>query len=129
MEIIGRLTANATVKTVKDERQVVNFDIAMNDSYKTRDGEKKKVTTYVQCAYWLTPKIAEQLTKGSIVSLFGRIGINAYTNMNGDAKASLTFHVNNIKFISKYRGDEAQEQNGYATAAVPAPETKDDLPF
>lgn len=129
MEIIGRLTANATVKTVKDERQVVNFDIAMNDSYKTKDGEKKKVTTYVQCAYWLTPKIAEQLTKGSIVSLFGRIGINAYTNMNGDAKASLTFHVNNIKFISKYKWDEAQEQNGYATAAVTAPETKDDLPF
>ena len=32
MELVGRLTADAKVSTLKDERKVVNFSIAINDS-------------------------------------------------------------------------------------------------
>ena len=34
MELTGRITADAKLSTVKDGRQVVNFTIAINDSYK-----------------------------------------------------------------------------------------------
>ena len=68
MEITARLTADAVVKTVKEEHKVVNFYVAINDSYKTKDSsELKKVVQYVQCSYWINPGIAEYLTKGTLV--------------------------------------------------------------
>ncbi len=98
MEIIGRVTKDATVTKLKDERQVVNFSIAMNDYYKPKGNEEAvKITTYVNCAYWVSLKIAPQLTKGKLVELYGRVGVNAYNNQQGEAKATLSFHVNSIK--------------------------------
>jgi len=110
MVIIGRLTKDAVVNQLKDERKVVNFDIAVNDYYKPKGREMGiKVVNYFNCSYWINPAIAERLTKGTLVELFGRIGVNVYTNMQGEAKATLTFHVNNIK-IHQFMKDEMQEE-------------------
>lgn len=128
MEITGRLTADAAVRPVNDNRQVVNFDIAINDSYRTKDGDTKKLTTYVQCAYWLGSEVARYLTKGTVVSLSGRIGVNAYTNMQGEAVGKLTFHANSIRLFG------AGKSNGAPLATTPqqpaaAANDIDDLPF
>ena len=124
MEIIGRLTADAKANEVKNGRTVVNFSIAINDSYKTKGSEAvTKVITYVNCAYWINPGIVTLLTKGSLVELFGRISVNTWTNAEGEAKASLTFHVSSIKLHGKTK-----------TVAESSPVTnvetvKEDLPF
>jgi single-strand DNA-binding protein len=34
--IIGRITKNAEINTLKNDRQVVNFSVAINDSYRTK---------------------------------------------------------------------------------------------
>ncbi len=128
MEIIARLTADAVVKSVKDERQVVNFNVAINDSYKPKGSDQvTKVVTYLQCDYWVNPGIAQYLTKGTLVELYGRIGVNAYTNMQGEAKASLTFHVNNIKL----HGGNAKKSAPAASPVIAGELTEplDDLPF
>lgn len=106
MEIIGRLTADSTVKNIGEDKKVVNFSIAMNDSYKQKNGEKKEITTYVDCAFWQDAKRAEWLKKGAMVQLSGRIGINAYTNREGNAVAKLTFHVNEINILVFAKRDE-----------------------
>ena len=131
MEIIARLTADAVVKTVKDERQVVNFNVAINDSYKPKGSDQvTKQVTYVQCDYWVNPGIAQYLTKGTVVELYGRIGVNAYTNMQGEAKASLTFHVNNIKLHGGNKG-EARKAEPVSSPVIAGELTEplDDLPF
>jgi single-strand DNA-binding protein len=126
MEIVGRLTADAKVSTLKDKRQVVNFSIAINDSYQPRDSEQAvKITNYVNCSYWINPAIGEYLKKGSLVELSGRIGVNAWTNAEGEAKASLTFHVNTLKL---HGGATTPNKEKVADAAdVTAP--MEDLPF
>jgi single-strand DNA-binding protein len=127
MEITARLTGDAKVTTVKNDKQVVNFNVAINDSYKAKgSNEVTKIVTYVQCDYWVYPAIAQYLTKGTLVELQGRIGVNAYTGKEGEAKASLTFHVNTIKLHGKAKAnDETPVMINTAVAAVPA----DDLPF
>lgn len=81
MEIIGRVTADAKVNTLKGDRKAVNFSVAVNDFYKPRGMEQPvKVTNYFNCAYWINPAIAEHLTKGTLVELYGRIGVNAWSN-------------------------------------------------
>jgi single-strand DNA-binding protein len=128
MEIFGRLTADAKVNELKDGRKVVNFNIASNDSYKPKgSNEIKKVTTYFNCSYWINSNIAKFLTKGSLVELYGRVGVNAYISTEGEPKASLTFYVIKIKLHGKPAGE--RKENAVPVDAVESTGTSDDLPF
>ena len=131
MLIIGRITKDAVVNQLKDERQVVNFSVAVNDYYKPKDGEAVKLTTFINCSYWISSKIAERLSKGSLVELFGRISANAYTDLKGEAKASLNFHVNNIKIHTSGSGVSLNCNGKLQTtgAANEITEPVEDLPF
>ena len=133
MEITGRLTADATVNTTKSGKEVVNFSIAINDSYRDKGtGEIKELTTYINCAYWRSPKPAAWLRKGTLVQLYGRIGQNVYNNMKGEAVGSLTFHVKDIDVLAfpkrTAEGAAAQPYTGKQQPQNSA-QTKDDLPF
>jgi single-strand DNA-binding protein len=129
MEMTARLTGDAKISTLKNDKQVVNFNVAINDSYKAKGSiEVTKVVTYVQWDYWVNPGIAIYLTKGTLVELQGRIGVNAYNGKDGEAKATLTFHVNTIKLHGKTSArDEAPDPVKENTTAVLEP--ADDLPF
>ncbi len=127
MEMTARLTGDAKISTLKNDKQVVNFSVAINDSYKAKgSNEVTKVVTYAQCDYWVNPGVAQYLTKGTLVELQGRIGVNAYTSKDGEAKATLTFHVNTIKLHGStgVKNDSPVKTSAEAIA-VPA----DDLPF
>lgn len=127
MTITGRLTADATVNTLKDERKVVNFSVAINDSYKPKGGERVKVTIYCNCSYWISDKIAPYLTKGRLLELNGRIYVTPYISKDGTAKASLNCHVSNVKFLT---GRNEVEVIGKATEAISDAESStDDIPF
>jgi single-strand DNA-binding protein len=126
MEIIGRITADATVTETSAGKKVVNFSIAINDTYKARGQEAPtKITTYVNCAYWMSDAIAPYLTKGTLVELYGRMGMSAWINREGEAKASLNFHVNSIKLHGKGGLTETKP----AVTAEPLTNPADDLPF
>ncbi len=127
MEIIGRLIANAKVNELNDGRKVVNFSIAMNENYKVKGSDEiRKTTSYFNCSYWINDRIAKVLTKGTLVELYGRIGINTYTNNSGEVKAALTFHVNNIKL----HGKPAKETTSHLTEVRDEVENeREDLPF
>jgi single-strand DNA-binding protein len=131
MEITGRITADSVVHKVSNDKQVVNFSIAINDNYKPKGStEVKEVVTYINCSYWLNAKTAEWLKKGVLVQLFGRIGLNVYSNHEGKPIGSLTFHTNNIKILAFAKKTE-QTENGVMSSIVQGmkSETADDLPF
>lgn len=129
MEISGRITKDAVTAKVSNDREVVNFSIAINDSYRPKGSDElKKIVTYIDCSYWMGSKMAQWLKKGTVVELFGRIGLNVYNNVEGKALGSLTFHTSNIKILVFPKAEN--------TAEVPAvqkkntdQDTPDDLPF
>ena len=128
MEIFGRLTADAKVNELKDGRTVVNFSIAMNESYKVKgSNEIKMATTYFNCSYWISDRVAKVLTKGTLVELYGRIGLSTYTNSAGEIKAALTFHVNNIKLHGKPAKEKREEL--VSVNEDENTEANEDLPF
>ena len=126
MELTGRLTADAKVSEVKSGKKVVNFSIAINDSYKPKDGERVELTTYVECAYWMNPKVGQYLKKGLLVQLGGRMGSRAWLNKDGNAKSSLTCNISGLKFLGG---------SGNNTTTIKPEKSKgnspddDDLPF
>src|SRR5690606_17271877 len=130
MNITGRLTRNAEVRTLSNVKQVVNFSIAVNDSYRNKQGERVEQTTYFDCAYWITANVARLLTKGTLVELTGRVSTRAWVNKEGEAKAGLNCHTSQIKLHGGgNRAETVQataQSEGNSTAGK---DTEDDLPF
>ncbi len=77
MLIIGRITSDAVVKSLKDEKQVVNFSVAGNHYYKPKNGEGVTTTTYYKCSYWIGPGIAARLKEGALVEISGHFTADA----------------------------------------------------
>ncbi len=124
MVLIGRLTKDAVVAQLKDERKVVNFTLAVNDYYKPKNSDKGvSVTTYVNCGYWISPAIAERLKKGNLIEIMGRLTVNAYKDMQGEVKGSINCHVDSIKVHQQVKADATKEK------VVKKEPVTDDLPF
>ena len=132
MEIIGRMTADASVNETKAGKKVVNFSIAINDTYKAKGMEEvKRFVTYINCSYWINPGVAVYLTKGTLVECYGRISADAYTGKDGEAKARLNFHINTLKLHGGAARTETTATNAEPLEAADSTvnETADDLPF
>ncbi len=136
MNITGRLTKDAQVRTLSDRRQVVNFSVAINESYKNKKGDRVEQTTFFECAYWISPRVAEWLTKGTVVELTGRVSARAWTGNDGEPRAGLNFNTSNIKLHgggNKSEGTLAvkTEQNAEQgeNKKVTVKEPEDDIPF
>jgi single-strand DNA-binding protein len=125
MNIIGRVTADAQVRNVSNSKQVVKFSVATNDSYRNKAGERVEQTTYFDCAYWISPKVASILTKGALVELTGRISARAWKGNDGEAQAGLNFNTAQIKLHSGGKKSETVQ----ATTENNNNKTGDDLPF
>lgn len=130
MNIIGRLTRDAEVRTTSKEKQVVNFSIATNDSYRNKQGERIEQTTYFDCSYWVSPNVVKILTKGTLVELTGRVSTRPWIANNGELRASLNFHTSTIKL---HGGGKKVENYQTSTKEKKTKTTKndpeDDLPF
>ena len=130
MEITGRLTKDATVHKVSNDKQVVNFSIAVNDSYKPKGNPQyKEIVTYIDCSYWLSPKSADWLKKGALVQLFGRIGLSVYCASDGRALGSLTFHINNLKILVFAKKELGAQKADVTPKKQNQTKEPDDLPF
>ncbi|MBF4491529.1 single-stranded DNA-binding protein [Flavobacterium sp. MR2016-29] len=131
MNITGRVTKDAEVRTLSNSRQVVNFSVAINDSYRSKEGNKVEQTTFFECAYWISPKVASILTKGTVVELTGRVSARAWTGNDGEPRAGLNFNTSNIKLhgggkkSETTQGVQTEDKNKKVTVKEPG----DDLPF
>lgn len=128
MEITGRIVKDASVFKVKENREVVNFSIAISDSYKPKGStEVKKIVTYIDCSYWRSAGLVQWLKKGTLVQLFGRIGLNVYIGNDARAHGSLTFHTSDIKILVFAQGETAKAI--HAPKQQKESDNPDDLPF
>lgn len=128
MELAGRITRNAEIKTFDGDKEVVNFSVVVNDSYKPKgSSEVKKIATFFDCDYWLGTNIAQYLTKGTIVQLSGNVSAKAWKDNEGNLKAGLNFHVDKIKLLGGGKKDEETVTEPPTENEPPA--AVDDLPF
>ncbi len=131
MNIIGRLTRDAEIRTLSQDKQVVNFSVATNDSYKNKEGERIEQTTYFDCAYWISPNVAKILTKGTLVELSGRVSARSWMGKDGEAHAGLKFHTSEIKLHGGSKKSQLEDSatGGKDEITTEKPKEEDDLPF
>jgi single-strand DNA-binding protein len=133
MELTGRITADAAIRKTTDGREVVGFTLAMNDQYKSKSGDTRRISNFFHCSYWVAPKLAQHLKRGAIVTVYGRIGLYAYLDSEGKPQASFNFHVHDIKFVAGAAQGEAASTGGNrqpkASNTGSTSQAVDDLPF
>ena len=125
MEITGRIVTDAKVSIAKGDREVVNFTVVINDRYRPKGTtETKEFSTFYNIAWWMGKGIAKVLTKGSIVTVTGRLFTNAYLDLQGNPKASINCHASEIKLIHIKKSAETIQPEPHKLT-----EPIDDLPF
>lgn len=127
MQFTGRLTADAVVRTVKNDRKVTGFNVAVNKRWKDKNGGKQEKTNFVECAYWINSGVAEYLKKGTVVEISGWMDAQAWVNRDGDAKASLRCDVESLKLYGFHQNKERSAAPKRKAGAKTGEE--DDLPF
>ena len=148
MTIIGRVTRDAEVRNLSNNKSVVSFSVAVNHDYKDKNGTRVSQTEFFDCAYWFATGIAQYLTKGSLVELAGRVSARAWMGNDGQPKAGLNFNTTDItlhggngnRAEAQAQEQAQQQENSKAAPAEPVevyePEilpagaaVDDDLPF
>jgi len=88
VQLIGNLGKDPEVKDLDSGKKVANFTLATNESYRTKDGEKKEETQWHNIVAWgKTAEIIEKyVTKGREVILKGKLTSRSYETKNGDKR-------------------------------------------
>lgn len=98
------------VNTAGKQTSVVNFTVAVSREYTKSDGEKDKVTSFINCEAWDTGAevIAESFKKGDLVMIEGSLRNDSWEK-DGVKHSTLKVRVNNFSKITKL--SRAKTQN------------------
>lgn len=139
--LMGNLTRDVELRPV-GETHVANFGLAINNRYRTKSGEDREETTFVDCEMWGArgEVLSRYLSKGSPVLLEGRLKLDQWQDQSGGNRSKLKVVVENFEFVGGGRGDgggggdggyEPRVQTRGSSQQQPAhqPISEDDIPF
>ena len=104
---IGRLTKDPEIKTNKNGKEFVVFDLAVNKGY----GENQ-TTTYVSCCagnFLVSP--LSKAKKGSIICITGDLSTELYQKKDGSAGESIKCFITSFYYIPVGDGKKKEQQN------------------
>ena len=141
-EIIGHIGLDAEVQDL-GSNQVINFSVAVSESYTNAKGEKVTNTNWYECAKWgNNTAIAQYLKKGQQVFVSGKPQARAWQKDDGTLVSVLGINVFSLQLLGAKNDNQPQPQNNSerpqsATQnsfvdepkGVASEEEHDDLPF
>ena len=126
--IVGNLGQDPEMRYTPSGTAVTNFSVAVHRRWTSKSGEQQERTTWFRVAAW--DKLAElcnqYLSKGRLVLVEGDVSARAWTNQEGEARATLELNARDVRFLGgpsqsgEYEGSSLRE--GPATA-------EDEIPF
>ncbi len=135
--LMGNLTRDIELKYTPSNQAVANIGLAVNRRFKSRDGEAREETVFVDCEAWgRTAEVMNQyLNKGRPVFIEGRLKLDQWQDKDGSNRSKLRVVVENFQFIDSRGGPGGQDPVGSSSAPgrtgqpnhEPIPE--DDIPF
>ena len=115
----GNLTRDPGLRVINNGTKkvaVVNFTVAVSREYTKANGERDKITTFVNCEAWDTgaEMIGESFKKGDLVMVEGSLR-NDNWEKDGVKHSTLKVRVNNFSKITKL--SKRKETNQQEVAA------------
>jgi single-strand DNA-binding protein len=133
--LIGRLGKDPEVRYTSDGTMVVNFNLATDEQWKDKDGEKQQKTEWHRIVAW--GKLAEicgnYLVKGKLVYVEGKITYRSWEDKEGVKRYSTEIVINDMKMLDRSTGGKQEDQRTKHDAFGPDPDQGqgplDDVPF
>lgn len=102
VQLIGHVGNDPEVKTFEGGK-VANFNIATNDSYTNKKGEKVEQTEWHRIVAWdKNAEIIEKfVTKGKEIAVEGKLTSRSYDDKDGNKRYITEVIVNDILLLGK----------------------------
>jgi single-strand DNA-binding protein len=122
VQLIGRLGRDPESNFTPTGKKVAHFSVAISNRWKSREGELKESTEWVNVEAWdrLGETCQEYLKKGSLVYVDGRLKTEKYED-GGETKYFTKVVAQMVQFLDSRAGDTPAEQ------AAPSSEEELDL--
>ncbi len=136
--LAGNLTRDPEIRYLPSGTGVAEMGLAIDDSYKNKDGQLVERTCFVDVVVWgkQGELCREYLSKGSPALIEGRLQYDQWENQQGEKRSKLKVRAERVQFLGSPRRSDGAEGGGGgppppSAAEEPAPpaEDDDDLPF
>jgi single-strand DNA-binding protein len=99
--LTGELVEEPVYADNANGEEVVNFVLANNRRFKSRSGEWKEKTVFVQITAWrsLAQACKDFLTKGSVVFVRGELEQSKWNAANGEKRQKLQVVADKVDFL------------------------------
>ncbi len=128
--LIGRLTRDPELRFTSSGNAVGNFTLAVDRPFTNRQGEKE--TDFIRVVVWrkLAEVCANNLNKGRLVAVDGRLQIRSYEGQDGAQRRIAEVVADTVRFLDRPKESEgdfeySQEQEVDQEVEI----SEDDLPF
>ena len=116
--LIGRMTKDPELRRTGNGKAVATFNLAVNRNFKTGDGQEADFPSVV-CWGKVAENTAQYCSKGSLVSVDGRLQTRIYENNNGDRVFVTEVVADSVQFLDTKRSNTAQAPQQKQEASQP----------
>jgi single-strand DNA-binding protein len=138
--LMGNLTRDIELKHTPSDQSVASFGIAVNRRFRTKEGEDREETTFVDCEAWgrTAEVMGQYLAKGRPVFLEGRLKLDQWEDkQSGQNRSKLKVVVDTFQFVDSPGGRggaqpvpaAASSRRAEEGTAAHAPVDEDEIPF
>ena len=114
---LGYITKDVETKEFENGNFVAKTGIASNRKFKTKDGEEREETTFMDIKFFgnLAKIARDYLQKGSFAFVEGRLVQEHWTDESGEKKSKYYLYANTLRLLDK----KEKEQNSNNNEGVP----------
>lgn len=132
--VVGHLGQDPQMRYTPTGVPVTSFSVATTRRWSNANGEQQEKTTWFRVTCWrkLAELAAQYLQKGRLVLVEGDVDAQAFTDKQGNLRASLELTATTVRFLGS-RADSGE--GGGGTPGAPGstgedfPVHEDDIPF
>lgn len=112
--LMGNLTRDIEVKAIAGGQSVAKLGLAMNRRFRTKEGEDREETTFVDCEAWgrTAEVMGQYLRKGQPVFIEGRLKLDQWEDKDGNKRSQLKVVVENFQFVGSKEGGSSRRNEG-----------------
>jgi single-strand DNA-binding protein len=108
VQLIGNLGKDPESRFTPTGKKVAHFSLAVNNRWKSADGEMKEYTEWVNVEAWgrLGEICQQYLHKGSLVYVDGRLKTDKYEDKSGETKYYTKVVALQLQMLDKKQSEE-----------------------
>jgi single-strand DNA-binding protein len=120
--LMGNLTRDPELRVTPKGTAVCQIGIAVNSTYKDREGNAKEEVTFVDVDVFgrQAEVIAKYMAKGRPILIEGRLKLDSWESKEGEKRSKLKVILENFQFVGS-RGEGGGDAGGAAYSEDSAP--------